>query len=88
MVYIVVLKKNSDMQEQLDVQPTLAEMGQYLILTDGTYLLKSDRTAVEVRDAFKKNNDGITIFVSAVRAPAAWRNMDAENEEIKNVYSE
>ena len=83
MLYILILRNFEGKIERTELDNLLSRMDRNLRLTDGVYILKTDLSAVEIRDAIKRLSDEIVIFVSAVKAPAAWKNMNAENEEIK-----
>ena len=60
--------------------------GKRILLSD--WLLKSSYTAAQLRDhlsTFVDSND--RIFVAALTGEAAWRNVMAGNEAVKNVFA-
>ena len=85
MLYILTLRNYEGIIEMTEFDNLLSRMDRTLRLTDGVYMLKTDLSAVEIRDTIKRLSDEVVIFVSAVKAPAAWKNMNAENEDIKEM---
>lgn len=82
---VIIEDKNLDMITSV-IESYFTEIGLFLKLTRHAYLLKTDSTPVEVRDNLKKYSEEVEIFISQLTTPAAWRNIDAESDEIKNVF--
>lgn len=83
MLYILILRNYEGITGMSELDNLLSRMDRTLRLTDGVYMLKTDLSAVEIRDSIKRLSDEVVIFVSAIKAPAAWKNMNADNEDIK-----
>ena len=67
-----------------DITALLESIGYTLRLSEHAYMLASVDSATVIRDAIKNSPfDVERIFVSEVSSPAAWRNLLAENNEIK-----
>lgn len=84
--YIIVLEYIMNDVEDLTsgITALLETIGYTLRLSEHAYMLASVDSATVIRDAIKNAPFDIDrIFVSEVSSPAAWRNMVAENNEIK-----
>ena len=84
--YIIVLEYlTGDTEEFTSSIITLLEsIGYTLRLSEHAYMLASVDSASVIRDAIKNSPFDIDrIFVSEVSSPAAWRNLIADNNDIK-----
>lgn len=84
--YVVVLELQISDGEEVssDITALLESIGYTLRLSEHAYMLASVDSATVIRDAIKNSPfDVERIFVSEVSSPAAWRNLLAENNEIK-----
>lgn len=84
--YIIVLEYIMNDVEDLTsgITALLETIGYTLRLSEHAYMLASVDSSTVIRDAIKNAPFDIDrIFVSEVSSPAAWRNMVAENNEIK-----
>ena len=75
-VYIVTydLRKESTNEDYNRLIELIKEEGVWACLGGSSYLVESERSAVELRDKYKQvmdNND--MLYVGKVTAPAAWR---------------
>lgn len=58
-------------------------------LSEHAFLLSSKESAVFIRDAIKNSPYDINrIFVANIGIPSAWRNLMAENSNIKYLFNE
>lgn len=85
-VYIIVLEYSSD--DVGNFLPGILEMlnsiGKTLLLSGHSFMMVSVDTAVIIRDAIKNSPFDIeSIFVGEVSSPAAWRNLVADNSDVK-----
>lgn len=86
-IYIIVLEYSSDDMENFlpSIVDMLNSIGQTLQLSNHSYMMRSVDTAVVIRDAIKNSPFDIeSIFVAEVSSPAAWRNLAAENSDVKS----
>ena len=84
--YIIVLEYLSD--DVGGVTSSILEMlisiGWTLQLSSHSFMMSSVDTAVVIRDAIKNSPFDIdSIFVAKVTSPAAWRNLVADNNDVK-----
>jgi hypothetical protein len=88
MVYIVTydLRKETTSESYQKLISLIKQDGIWACLGGSSYLIKSNLSAVELRDRFKAaldNND--SLYVGVVTAPAAWSGYSKEiSEWIKN----
>ena len=85
--YIIVLEYASESieDERLGVLKMLESIGYTLELSEHAFLLASSDSTTVVRDAIKGSPFDIErIFVSEISSPAAWRNLVAQNNDIKS----
>lgn len=85
-LYIIVLEYSSD--DIGNFLPSIVEMlnsiGQTLQLSSHSFMMSSVDTAVVIRNAIKNSPFDIkSIFVAEVSSPAAWRNLSADNNDVK-----
>lgn len=74
-VYIVTydLSVEADSQSYQQLIKLIKEDGSWACLGGSSYLIESERTAVELRDRFKSVLDkDDMLYVGVVNAPAAW----------------
>ena len=86
MLYIVVIEYNSKIIYDTiqKAKELLLSIGESIQLSEHSFLLYTDATAVAIRDALKNSPyDFDGIFVSTVSSPSAWRNLLPENDDIK-----
>jgi len=84
--YIVVLELpiSDGIEITTGITALLESIGFTLRLSEHAYMLASVDSATVIRDAIKNSPFDIErIFVSEVGSPAAWRNLVAENSDIK-----
>lgn len=85
--FIIVLDIPFEDNEPVFVNRLLS-MGNFLKISTTVYMLQSNLTAVDIRESLKDVDDNRGIFISALTTPAAWRNIDVENDKIKEMYHE
>lgn len=85
--FIIVIDKPLEESEVVFVT-RLESLGYYLKLTSTCYLLRTNSNAVDIREALKEVDDEIGLFVSALTTPAAWRNLEVDNDKLKSMYHE
>ena len=84
--YIIVLEyTTNDIEEVIPgIISMLESIGYTLRLSEHAYMLASVDSATVIRDAIKNSPFEIgRIFVSEVSSPAAWRNLAADNNDVK-----
>ena len=75
-VYIVTYELRPPAQRYDELQTLIKSEGKWARLGQSSYLVISNKTAVQLRDKFKTVLDGNdNIFVGKVIAPAAWAGM-------------
>lgn len=84
--YIIILEYSTD--DVGGILPNVVEMlnsiGRTLQLSKHSFMMLSVDAAVVIRDAIKNSPFEIeSIFVAEVNSPAAWRNLAADNNDVK-----
>ncbi len=85
--YIIILEFGpGDIDgENPSIMKMLESIGLTLRLAEHAFLMASFDTVTIIRDAIKNSPYDIErIFVSEVNSPAAWRNLVAENNDVKS----
>lgn len=81
MIYIVTydLRTEKDSSSYLDLIKRIKSEGTWACLGGSSYLVKSDKSPVELRDFYKEalDNDDM-LYVGKVCAPAAWTGYSSE----------
>ena len=76
MVYIVTYDLGQPTQRYDELLTLIKDCPRWARLSQSSYLVVSDMTAVELRDKFKTVLDGNDrLYVGAVKTPAAWTGM-------------
>lgn len=88
--YIIIVEYPSGAIDiSREIYDYLKTKGNCLQLSHHAYMLSTDSTAVELRDALKSMGKSIeSIFVSRMVLPAAWYNSLSENSDIKALFHE
>lgn len=86
-LYIVIVGyKDIDTFSEDYLNGIFSNLGKYVRLKELVYLLRSDASAVDIRDTLVQEDTDITnIFVANCASPSAWRGMDSTNDEIKSI---
>lgn len=86
MIYIVSYDLRPPTQRYNSLVERIKSYSKWAYVCESTYLIKTDETAAQVRDALGVYIDGNDkLFVGTISAPAAWKGMPQEvSEWIKN----
>ena len=88
--FIIIVEYSGDAIDiSRETYDYLKSKGNCLQLSYHAYMLSTDSTAVELRDALKSMGRFIeSIFVSRIVLPAAWSNSLSESSDIKALFHE
>lgn len=88
--YIVVVEYSNTCDAIIEQTHNLiCSIGHTEQLSEHAFLLSSKESAVFIRDAIKNSPYDINrIFVANIGIPSAWRNLMAENSNIKYLFHE
>ena len=79
MVYIISYDLCAPGRHYEELAELINKEGAWARLGGSAYLLESNKTAVELRDSFKRILDiNDKLYVGIVKAPAAWTGMSLE----------
>lgn len=82
--YIVVVSWN---QSTTFVKQIIERFGDYVILFDNTFLVKTQFRSSNIRDSLKEVlTDDAQIYVCKIDRGSAWSNIDISNVSIKSFY--
>lgn len=88
--YIVVVEYSNTCDTIIElIYNLICSIGHTEQLSEHAFLLSSKESAVFIRDAIKNSPYDINrIFVANTGIPSAWRNLMAENSNIKYLFHE
>lgn len=88
--FIIVVEIGSSYEyTQERIYDLICSMGHAAQLTEHSFLLVTEQNAVYIRDAIKNSPYDVDgIFVISADAPAAWRKVMADNDDIKTLLHE
>lgn len=86
MIYIVSYDLRPPTQRYTSLAERIKSYSKWAYVCESTYLIKTEETAAQVRDALGVYIDGNDkLFVGTISAPAAWKGLPQEvSEWIKN----
>ena len=86
MIYIVSYDLRPPTQRYNSLEECIKSCSKWAYVCESTYLIKTEETAAQVRDALGVYIDGNDkLFVGTISAPAAWKGLPQEvSEWIKN----
>ena len=86
MIYIVCYDLRPPTQRYASLVERIKSYSGWAYVCESTYLIRTDDTAAQVRDALGADIDGNDkLFVGVISAPAAWKGLPQEvSEWIKN----
>ena len=89
-VYIVAIEWSSErIPETANLEGLFKTNFQWVKLTDLTYLITSSNTPVEIRNFITSKIPALErIFVGEMNYSAAWRNMEADSSNIKQLFGD
>ena len=88
--YIIVVEYSNTCDAIMEqIYNLICSIGHTEQLSEHAFLLSSKESAVFTRDAIKNSPYEINrIFVANAGIPSAWRNLMAENSDIKDLFHE
>ena len=72
-----------------DIKHLLSSFGDYEHLFENAFLLNTNSSAIEIRDALKEIGDEeSSVYVGTLLRGSAWYNCIAKNSDIKQLYED
>ena len=88
-IYIVAIKWNTERVEETTTLESLLDANfKWVKLTEDLYLIVSSNSPIEIRNFITSKLANLSrIFIGEMKESAAWRNMLADNDKIKQIFS-